>query len=277
MSLSKLYKANNDFKPAQILEKAENSSEPVWESIVQEDQASANQVQEEATPFAEETEQDTAHPSFATEEAEMPVTEDHPADNQHVTATEELPEVPAKQVEPTVDIENIREEAYRSGLLTGRQQAEEDFDNGAKTLVNICKELDQLRETILKNSVTEMQELVLAISEKIIRDSVANQCDTITATIKDAIHLAVKSDEFQIQLNPEDLSCIEEKKSEIIAQISGLKNIVLLPDSTVERGGCLIESSCCTVDASLAGQLEVIRSSVTQSVPLDSQTSETTS
>jgi flagellar assembly protein FliH len=274
MSLSKLYKANSDFKPAQILEKAENSSEPVWESIVQEDNTVASPVHDEATPFAEETEENTFTPPPATDEAKVPVTDENPADSQLFAQTEELPKTPQEVPEPTVDVESIREEAFRSGLLTGRQQAEEDFDNGARTLINICKELDQLRETILKNSVTEMQELVLAISEKIIRDSVANQCDTITATIKDAIHLAVKSDEFQIQLNPDDLSCIEEKKSEIIAQISGLKNIVLLPDSTVERGGCLIESSCCTVDASLAGQLEVIRSSVPQSVPLDSHDSE---
>ncbi len=276
MSLSKLYKTNSDFKPAQILEKAGNSQEPVWESIVQEEHPDSPPVQEDPLPFEEIEEQE--HESTPSVEITEPlVTEAYPADTDLFVKSEELPGPPAREPEPPVDLESIREEAYQSGLITGRQQAEEDFDNGARTLINICRELDQLRETILKNSVTEMQEMVLAISEKIIRASVAEQCDTITATIKDAIHLAVKSDEFQIQLNPDDLSCIEEKKSEIIAQISGLKNIVLQPDSTVERGGCLIESSCCTVDASLAGQLEVIRNSVTQSVPLDTQEAETAS
>ena len=276
MSLSKLYKANSDFKPAQVLEKSETSSEPVWESIVRDEHVVSNTVQDDATTFDEAKQQEVA-PSVPEETTEAPVTEAHPADPELFAPTQELPKTAIQEPEPKVDIETIREEAYHSGLLAGRQQAEDDFDNGAKTLINICNELDLLRETILKNSVTEMQELVLAISEKIIRVSVANQCDTITATIMDAIHLAVKSDEFQIQLNPDDLSCIEEKKSEIIAQISGLKNIVLQPDSTVERGGCLIESSCCTVDASLAGQLEVIRSSITQSVPLDSNEPDTTS
>ena len=126
----------------------------------------------------------------------------------------------------------------------------------------ICRELDSLRETILVNSTTEMKELVLAISEKIIRHSVTEQNETIVATINDAIRLAVKSDEFQIQINPEDLAAIETRKQEIIDNVSGLNNIVLLADPNIERGGCKLESTCCTIDATMTGQIKVIHDSI---------------
>ncbi len=104
--------------------------------------------------------------------------------------------------------------------------------------------------------------MVVNISEKIIRHSVSQQEDTIVATIKEAIQLAVKSDEFQIQINPQDLESLEQQKKEIIDTVNGLDNIIFHADSSIERGGCKLESTCCTVDASLTSQIEIIRDSV---------------
>lgn len=260
MSLSKFYKVNTEFKPSVVLERTlyESSSAPVWGSIVK--PATAAPPEKPAVPAPQpdrEQQEDMLLPESSPDlEIEAKEVPDEPvAKTPPVTPKE----VPAK---PSIDIEAIREESFQAGILAGRKQAEEDFENGAKTLLCICNELDRLRETILQNSIGEMRELVLAIAEKIIRHSVAEQSDTITATIIEAIHLAVKSDEFQIQLNPDDLACVEGKKKEIIAQISGLDNIVLKPDATLERGGCKIESTSCTIDASMASQLKVIRNSI---------------
>ncbi len=282
MSLSKLYKENSDFKPAQLLDRSGNHSEPVWGSIVQEEVTPHGNIpnyetepKREETPVPEQEYDTRQQPEDAFAEAPDSVAnEASPTDEKGTDEPEPVPEPLPEPAKPEMDIEKIREESFQSGLQTGRNQAEEDFDNGAQTFANLCRELDQLRETILKNSVDEMRELVLAIAEKIIRNSVQEQCETITSTIKDAIHLAVKSDEFQIQLNPDDLNCIEKQKTEIINQISGLNNIVLLPDSTIERGGCLIESSCCTVDASMASQIKLIRDSIMEPDPVDLHPSE---
>lgn len=266
MSLSKFYKATKEFQPAGVLETESSESPPVWESIVKPDSVEPaepplesselpSQEQPEETPFPEPVEDIKIEEPLA----EQPVAEPFP------TPQQETPPPPA------VDIDGIREESFNAGITAGRKQAEEDFENGVQTLLCICKELDRLRETILQNSVGEMRELVLAIAEKIIRHSVSEQSETITATIIEAIQLAVKSDEFQIQLNPDDLACIEKKKTEIITQISGLDNIVLKPDATLERGGCMIESTSCTIDASLTSQLKVVRDSVMTSEQLPEQ------
>ena len=252
MSLSRFYKKNHEFQPDSLLPQSSTAQEgPVWgESIIQE------QVQDQP-PMPEPAPASPApEPPFPEIEAEEPeplppVVEESPP-----------PQPPPPAPEPDIDVETIRNEAFASGVDIGRKEAEEDFENGVNTFLCICNELDKLRETILKNSIVEMKELVMDISEKIIRHSVAEQEDTIVATIKEAIQLAVKSDEIQIQINPDDLKCIEKKKQEIIDSISGLDNIVLNSDATVERGGCKLESTCCTVDATLTNQIKVIRDNV---------------
>jgi len=254
MSLSRFYKTNDGFQAKAVLENTANAGKkPVWKSIVKE---------KEILPEPEDSD------TLDTVSTPDPISDNPLDDSAFDDAPSEAAKVsieeppPAQVPEPSIDVEVIRENAFTAGVAAGRKQAEEDFENSAQTLLCICNELDRLRETILQNSAGEMKELVLAISEKIIRHSVTEQEETIIATIKDAIHLAVKSDEFQIQINPEDLEAVESRKKEIIDSISGLDNIILKSDATVERGGCKLESTCCTVDASMASQIKVIHDSV---------------
>jgi len=269
MSLSRFYKTNTDFKPKAVLDTtAFTSREPVWATIVKNETTPPESVHEHAGEFlspateASESASDIPQPVEFSEESVL--------DNSNKNVADE-PIAPPVEPEPKIDIEVIRENAFTSGIAAGRQQAEEDFENITQTLLSICNELDRLRETILQNSADEMKELVLAISERIIRHSVKEQEETIIDTIKDAIHLAVKSDEFQIQINPEDLEVVNSQKNEIISSISGLDNIVIKSDPNIERGGCKLESICCTVDASMASQIKVIHDSIMASDTLPDQ------
>lgn len=260
MSLSRFYKSNSNFQPKAILDSTvPTSNEPVWGSIIKEKQTIAEPVPK----IIEEVTTPEPVSPLPLPVADQPVTDESSPDSDNIH--EDTPNLfvePPKPPEPSIDIETIRENAFTSGIAAGRLQAEEDLDNIAQTFLSMCNELDKLRETILKNSADEMKELVLAISERIIRHSVKEQEKTIIATIQDAIHLAVKSDEFQILINPADIEVANSQKEEIISSVSGLENIVLKADPNIERGGCKLESTCCTVDASMESQIKVIHDSI---------------
>lgn len=72
----------------------------------------------------------------------------------------------------------------------------------------------------------------------------------------------MKSDEFTIHIHPEDYETVLKNSSEIIAGLTGLNNIVIKKDTTVERGGAMIESDNCTIDATIASQFDVIREEI---------------
>ena len=164
------------------------------------------------------------------------------------------------------EAEKKSSETYRLGMEEGRAKAEEDFGAAARALVLACQQLDTLRSTIIANSSQEMMEFSLAIAERILRFSLLEQDHTIVATIEEALRRAVKSDEFTIHIHPDDYDTLTEKSAEIVAGLSGLNNIVIRKDPTVERGGARIESDNCTIDATIAGQLEIIREEVKKSL-----------
>ena len=252
MSLSKVYKNTPSFVPQQILPRQEHPSEPVWQDIM----AGPSSRSEHHGSFVPD--KTNGHERGA---ETRPFTPQHHADqgnnlsSDHRTKAEEEREETSA---PAIDLETIRRDAFAEGVLAGRRQADEDFGTCAGTLRAACDQLTHLHETILHNNTKEMHILVMEIAEKIIRHSIEGQSETILATIEEAIRRAVKSEEFEIRVNPEDLEIIKQKKQELIDEISGLNNIVLKADKSIERGGCLLESVNCTVDATITSQLQVI-------------------
>lgn len=181
------------------------------------------------------------------------------------------PPTPATMVDPAgyvelAVVEQQNEEAYRRGFAKGgeeeRQKAEDDFAAAGRALLLACQQLDSLRETIIVNSSRELVEFTLAIAEKIVRTSLREQDASIVATIEEALRRAIKSDEFTIFLHPDDYAAVAARSTEIVSGISGLNNITLRKDRTVERGGAKIESDNCTIDATVASQFDLIREEV---------------
>lgn len=256
MSLSKIFKHSDSFVPRQILPR---QNDPFDSNRLGEGRDDGfpddhqNAFVAEASPRMIDTAQHPPAPSKP-EPQQAPLLAPAPP------LPEQSPPPPA-----TLDLDLIREQAFTQGVLEGRRQAEEDFEGSALTLRSACSQLTNLHETILRNNLREMHELVMLIAEKVLRQSLTGQSETILTTIEEAIRLAVKSEEFQIRVNPEDLEVVQRRKKEIIDAISGLDNIVLKADSAIERGGCVLESANCTVDATVSSQLQVIREALDRS------------
>ena len=153
-------------------------------------------------------------------------------------------------------------ESYQQGLQEGIVKATEDFGSAVKTLTTMCEQLDTIRETIIANSSDELTEFALLIAEKIIRTALKDQDHSIIATIQEALSRSVKSDEFTIFIHPDDYQIIVDKSADLIAGVSGLSNIVIKADPTIEQGGAKIESENCIIDATVASQFETIRDEI---------------
>lgn len=166
---------------------------------------------------------------------------------------------PSTALPTTEEIERIREEAYKQGFEEAQKLAHEEYQTSGQALFNITEQLNQIRDVIIQNSIGEMQDLVITIAEKIIRHSVTAQDDTIVSTVEESIRQAVKSSEFYICLNRADYSVIKEKSPELVNKISGLEHLFIKIDDGIEPGGCIIESDNCTVDATIASQLQIIQ------------------
>jgi flagellar assembly protein FliH len=252
MSLSKYYKSSDSFQPEDLVKRIETKTNDWENSVINEHSPSQNgnftinDSSEKRSGF-EENENDA--------ETTSSVTPDVP---------ETGGRAPGQEIDTDNYIENALaeekiEEAYQKGLEDGETKAEDVFGTTIRALVSSCQQIDTIRETLIVNNRKEVLDFALAIAERILRISLKEQDSTIIATIEEALRRAVKSDEFTIYIHPDDYDTVKEKSDDLITGLSGLNNIVVKKDSTIEPGGAKIESDNCTIDATIGSQYDVIR------------------
>jgi len=257
MSLSRHFKDQGEFTPKSLVPGTRSKEDDWHPTPVSDDDQSPPPAEEEFL----ETLHSEAH-SLQEEAADPEVIQESTIPDQPSIDPVQSETIVYEPPSPMPDIESIQSEAYNAGVEQGLKQADADFGSTLAALTLVCDQLSTIRETILKNSKTEMVELVLALSEKIIRHSVTEQNQTIIDTVESAIHQAVKSSEFYIYLHPDDMLSVQDRTQKFIAGLNGLDNIVVKSDPTVERGGCKVESENCTVDATIGSQFKVLQDSL---------------
>ena len=137
-------------------------------------------------------------------------------------------------------------------------EAAKNLNDTAQTLGSAIVDISRLRETILTNSMDDMLRLVMAISRQVVQHEIETREEVILTIVTEALHAAIKADEFHIKINPNDFQVVTENKPLFLASISGLKNITFEADSNISRGGCLVESVLGKVDATLETKLDEI-------------------
>lgn len=229
MSSSKIFKDDPAFKPITL-------------------------ISEEITPDKATVVQQAPEPDAQEEESQA---REDQADDMEDTP-EPPPSVPAPPLEP-VDVEKIRQEAYQQGQDDARQEMQLRFESSLKALAETCRQLDDLHGNLLNGSRGEVINVVIALTRKIVGRELSTRRDVIASTLEAALEAAIASDEYLVTLHPDDLALAEEMHPSLVNSIRGLNHIVFKTDPDITRGGCLIESNICSVDATIEGQLEAAR------------------
>ncbi|WP_157469834.1 FliH/SctL family protein [Desulfobulbus elongatus] len=197
---------------------------------------------------------------------EPPAVEEPVADGPGVRDTPVEPEHPPEdrgrhepEPAPAVDAEAIRQEAYNQGRADLADQFQMDVHQAVAAFAESCQKLDGQRTTMFRHNRAELINLVVLISEKILRRELATPRNVIAATLEAALEQAIESEEYYVTLHPDDLAVAEARVPELIAAIRGLAHLVFKTDEGMTRGGCLLESAVCTVDASIETQLDSMK------------------
>lgn len=255
MSLSKYFKDSGSFQPEKIV-KTQIQDTSGWKTSGKKEPPEPFQPQEEIKKTDNVVEDSaTFPPSTSPDSGQM-------TDSEASHVADQSPDL--KDYIKISEVEKQLEKAHQDGVREGLEKAEEDYGSTTRAFTSLCQQLDSVRETIVSNSSHEIQDFALAVAERIIRSSLRDNDTTIIATIEEALQRAVKSEEFTLYINPGDYDTVMEKTSDLISGLSGLSNIVIKQDTSVEKGGAKIESDNCTIDATIAGQFDVILDEIKQ-------------
>ncbi len=162
--------------------------------------------------------------------------------------------------------EALEMEAYNQGMAKGQEEGRKIVTKKIEplfdTLRNAITELAQMRLSMVENHQKDLLEMVFLIAEKIIHRSIQTSPDIVLDTVQAASRHLMETDEIHLRLHPSDFEYIREIEAALSMKLSGKKGFHIVEDSTIERGGVILETEFGEIDATIRSQIEHMKESV---------------
>lgn len=232
MSSSKIFPKDSSFVPIKIVQ------QEITEQQLRQEQEEIFPVEE---TFSEPTEDNTVETS---PEPEPETVEPAP---------------PPPEPEPQIDLEALQLEAYNQGMADATARMEEELATTLSAFSAASQKIDTLHHALLERYRGDIINTIIGLCKKIIGKELTTSRDVIAQTLEDALVQAIADEEFIVTIHPDDLNTVENIKTDLIGKVRELKRLVIQTDREIGRGGCLVESKSCSVDATIATRLDSAR------------------
>jgi flagellar assembly protein FliH len=169
-------------------------------------------------------------------------------------------------------LEAAEREAAKRGREEGREEGYKEGVSEADRLVGrlhviLDRAMDK-RAEILQETEAQVVELVLLVAKKVVKVISENQKSVVIQNISQALRkLKTKSDVI-VRVNLADLQLATEHVKDFVQMTENSKKMQIVEDSTVDRGGCVIETDFGEIDARIASQLNELEERILDVAPI---------
>ena len=145
-------------------------------------------------------------------------------------------------------LETGRAEGYEAGMKDALEQGAAIIEGEARRLATLLDASAGALHNIEAETGQALIRLAISISQQVIRSSLAVEPEKILDTVRDILQLDAGEDGLlRLRVHPDDLALLQEH----LADDPGARRWRLQADPTIERGGCVAETSLGSIDATL--------------------------
>jgi flagellar assembly protein FliH len=152
------------------------------------------------------------------------------------------------------------EDGFQAGLAAGAQEAQARNAQAETAVAAALMALESAAAQLATRQaagVADVEQRVTALALQIAQAVIGREVATSPTAGRDAImralQLAPEGTAAIVRLNPADLDTVGE-----LGRITD-RDISLVPDPTVEQGGCILEAGPCRIDAQVGPALDRVR------------------
>lgn len=168
--------------------------------------------------------------------------------------------------------EKERKDAEAAGFAAGREAGYLEGRAEVQRLIErahqILERAQDKRAEILAETEQQIIDLVLLIARKVVKVISENQRNVVVSNVVQALRKVKGRGDIIIRVNVEDIKLTTEHTKDFIQLIEGVKNIQVVEDSSVDRGGCIIETDFGEIDARISSQLAELEQKILEISPI---------
>ena len=163
------------------------------------------------------------------------------------------------------------ERGYTDGHAKGYDEGKAEVQRLVESLHGIITRAIEKRNEIIEEAETQIINLVLLIVKKVIKVISENQKNVVINNVVQALRKLKSRGDVVIRVNLADLELTSEHVKDFMKMVENVKSITVLEDSSVDRGGCIIETDFGQIDARISSQLHEIEERILELMPIRSK------
>lgn len=180
----------------------------------------------------------------------------------------------ASQIQAKSEIEKdeIKRNSYEEGLKEGKKDGYDSGKEEVNRLIDrshkILEAVLNRREQILNETEEQIIQLVLLMTRKVVKVMSENQKSVVMANVLSALKKVKARGDVTIRVNLEDVKLTTDHIKDFTEQVESVSGITVVEDSSVEKGGCIVETDFGAIDARISSQLSELESKILEISPM---------
>jgi flagellar assembly protein FliH len=157
---------------------------------------------------------------------------------------------------------------FDEGRTAGYAAGEAEVKRLVERLHIVLTTAIEKRNQIIEESESQLINLVLQISQKVIKVLSENQKNVVINNVIQSLRKLKSRGDVVIRVNLEDIELTTQHTQDFLKMAENVKTITVLEDSTVDKGGCVIETDFGEIDARISSQLQEIEERILELAPI---------
>jgi len=237
------------------------------QAMIEAAQAEANEIVQMAEMAASKEKQEK------TAEAETVLAQAREDAKKIVGDATQLAEKIETETRATLDEEKnaALNQAREDGRNDGYAEGKAEVDRLIERTHTVLERAQDKRGEILVQTEEEVIRLVLLMVRKVVKVISESQREVVVSNVIEALKKVKDRGNIIIRVNIEDVKLTTEHTKEFIKALEGVKSIQVAEDSSVDLGGCVIETDFGEIDARISSQLTELESKILEVSPIKSK------
>lgn len=173
--------------------------------------------------------------------------------------------------------ESAIQEGYAEGYKKGVEEGQAEVDRLIQRIHKIIEAVMVRREEILQETEQQIVELVILMARKVVKVISENQKTVVLSNVLSALKKIKARGNVTIRVNLEDIKLATANIDEFIKRVEKVNGISVIEDSTIDKGGCIVETDFGAIDARISSQLSELENKIMEVSPIKSVKTQETS
>ncbi|RPH93694.1 hypothetical protein EHM69_09535 [candidate division KSB1 bacterium] len=148
---------------------------------------------------------------------------------------------------------------FEAGLEKGRTEAGSEVKRGIELLSTYAKMLQAEKKELADRSEKSTVELAFLLAQRILGAELQSRPEAVADVVRNALRQVLDCDQVRLRVNDADIDYLRSVQGDLENVLSQGVKLEIRTDSSIERGGCMIDTERGTLDARIFSQLDTLR------------------